>query len=76
MLLIQCNSQDRSLNKKLNNIQKIAVFENTNSKTNTIELIIGFAIGSVNTSTGQFEVNNFWIRLSEDAIQGLKAQIL
>ena len=59
-----------------NNIQKIAVFENTNTKTNTIELIVGFAIGSVNTSSGQFEINNFWIRLVEDSIVGLKAQIL
>lgn len=59
-----------------NNIQKIAVFQNNNSKTNAIELIIGFAIGSVNTSSGEFEINNFWIRLVEDAILGLKTQIL
>ena len=59
-----------------NGIQKIAVFQNNNARTNTVELIVGFAVGSVNSSTGKFEINNFWIRLAQDAILGLKAQIL
>lgn len=58
-----------------NNIQKIAVMQNTNKVTGKKELIVGFAVGSIDEQ-GNYFTENFWIRLANNEINGTVTQIL
>ena len=58
-----------------NNIQKIAVLQNTNKVTGKKELIVGFAVGSVDEQ-GNYFTENFWIRMANNEFSGIVSQIL
>ena len=59
-----------------NNIQKVLVMQNTNKATGKKELIIGFAVGKIGDSGLDLVTENFWIRVANNELTGVKTQIL